>query len=520
MWWRPAWAPAKKRYNTQSNRSNQSIQSIQSTPITPIFLISPITQISPTMNTQSILLLAAVVVVAAVVLYCYIKHGEKRSCCDNCDKGCCSARLLVLLLLPISAMAVAQQVDGVSGASDPYARRHSERQVLAYSNDSLHDVYRIPAIAKNKKGELVAIYDYRVCGTDIGFGEVDQVMRISKNNGRKWSKEVKIADGMGGNENVFGVGFGDPALCLDRESGRGVLITVSGKCIYAYGTATHRPFIARQITTDGGHTWSTPEDITTQFWGKEGALFQKGKTDDGMGVFAWAGFFGSGKILQSRVTKVGQYYRLYAALLMRGTGLKGAYVVYSDDMGMTWQLLGGDATVQAAPDSDEPKVEELPSGQIVLSGRKWYGRTFNIWTFAEGSTTTGSWDKPVNSHDATGGIKVGANSCNGEILIVRGRLRGNGKRCTVALQSLPKADARADVTLYYKVLEEGKCYTSAEFAEDWHQGLQVTDKRSAYSTMCQQKDGRLAFFYEEEPYIYNMVYVPLTLSEATKGEVK
>ena len=458
------------------------------------------------MNTQSIILLAIVIVVAGFVLYRYLHSDNKCSCCEGCDKDCCAKLLILLLLMPMNMFAQSKPIDGV--------------QVLAYSNDSTRDVYRIPAIAKNKKGELVAIYDYRVCGTDIGFGEVDQVMRISKNNGKKWSKEVKIADGIGGNENVFGVGFGDPALCLDRESGRGVLITVSGKCIYSYGTATHRPFIARQITTDGVHTWSVPENITTQFWGKKGALFQTTENDDGMGVFAWAGFFGSGKILQSRVTKVDQFYRLYAALLVRGTGLKGAYVVYSDDMGMNWQLLGGNPAFQAAPDSDEPKVEELPSGQIVLSGRKWYGRTFNIWTFAEGSVTEGVWDKPVNSHDVATGIKVGANSCNGEILIVKGKLVENGKPCYVALQSLPKADTRADVTIFYKVLEGSKNYTSREFAEGWKLGLQVTDKRSAYSTMCLQKDGRIAFFYEEEPYIYNMVYVPLTLKQATNGEVK
>lgn len=472
------------------------------------------------MNTQSILLLAAVIVVAAYLLYRYLRRDNKCSCCDGCKKDC-SVRLLLLLILPMKwAFSYAQAVDATTNASALEPRLRAERQVLAYSNDSTRDVYRIPAIAKNKKGELIAIYDYRVCGSDIGFGEVDQVMRISRNNGWKWSEETKIADGMGGNDNVFGVGFGDPALCLDRESGKGVLITVSGKCAYGYANAAQRPYIARQTTTDGGHTWSAPEDITQQFWGREGALFQKGKTDDGMGVFAWAGFFGSGKILQSRRTKVGDYYRLYAALLLRGTGLKGAYVVYSDDMGMTWQLLGGDATLQAAPDSDEPKVEELPSGQIVLSGRKWYGRTFNVWTFAEGSTTAGSWDKPVNSHDVPTGIKVGANSCNGEILIVEGKLAKNGKRCHVALQSLPKADTRADVTIFYKVLEESRLYTSATFAEGWKQGFQVTDKRSAYSTMCLQKDKRIAFFYEEEPFIYNMVYVPLTLSQATNGEVK
>ena len=303
------------------------------------------------MNTQSVILLCVVIAVAGYALYRYLHSDNKCSCCDGCNKDCCAKLLLLFLLLPLSSLASASpNVDATTEATELQGKKRAEKQFLALSTDSTRDVYRIPAIAKNRKGELVAIYDYRVCGTDIGFGEVDQVMRISKNNGKRWSSEVKIADGMGGNDNIFGVGFGDPALCLDRESGRGVLITVSGKCIYSYGTATHRTFIARQITTDGGHTWSTPEDITLQFWGKEGAMFQKGKTDDGMGIFAWAGFFGSGKILQSRLTKVGKFYRLYAALLVRGTGLKGAYVVYSDDMGMTWQILG-DASFQAAPDT-------------------------------------------------------------------------------------------------------------------------------------------------------------------------
>ena len=472
------------------------------------------------MNIQSIILLAALVIIAAFVFYRYLRGDNKCGGCDGCSKGNCSSYIILLLLLPLNAMALSvPYVDARTETAGLDGKNRSKYQILANSNDSTRDVYRIPAIALNRKGQLVAIYDYRVCGTDIGFGEVDQVMRISKNNGKKWSKEVKIADGMGGNDNIFGVGFGDPALCLDRESNRGVLITVSGKCIYGYANADNRSFIARQTTDDGGHTWSEPQDITLQFWGRKGAMFQTNENDDGKDVFAWAGFFGSGKILQSRLTKVGQFYRLYAALLLRGTGLKGAYVVYSDDMGMNWHLLGGNPAFQAAPDSDEPKVEELPSGQIVLSGRKWYGRTFNIWTFSAGSTTEGTWDKPVNSHDVAGGIKVGANSCNGEILIVEGKNAQTRKPCHVALQSLPKADKRADVTIYYKVLEDGKKYTSASFAEGWKEGIQVSHTRSAYSTMCLQKDGRIAFFYEEEPYIYNMVYVPLTLSQATNGEV-
>ena len=313
------------------------------------------------MNTQSILLLAAVIVIAAFVLYRYLRSDNKCSCCDCCNKNNCTAHVLLFLIFSMKwAFSYAQDVDATTGASEVQPMHYSEKQFLAHSNDSTRDVYRIPAIAKNKKGELIAIYDYRVCGFDIGFGEVDQVMRISKNNGRKWAEETKIADGVGGEENIFGVGFGDPALCFDRESKRGVLISVSGRCIYGYAKADYRPFIARQVTTDGGHTWSTPEDITQQFWGKAGALFQQKETDDGMGVFAWAGFFGSGKILQSRLTKVGQYYRLYAALLVKGTGLKGAYVVYSDDMGMTWQLLGGDSTFQLLPTATSRRWRNCP----------------------------------------------------------------------------------------------------------------------------------------------------------------
>ena len=209
------------------------------------------------MNTQSILLLAAVIVIAAFVLYRYLRSDNKCSCCDCCNKNNCTAHILLFLIFSMKwAFSYAQNVDATTGASEVKPMHYSEKQFLAHSNDSTRDVYRIPAIAKNKKGELIAIYDYRVCGFDIGFGEVDQVMRISKNNGRKWSEETKIADGVGGEENVFGVGFGDPALCFDRESKRGVLISVSGRCIYGYAKADYRPFIARQVTTDGGHTWA------------------------------------------------------------------------------------------------------------------------------------------------------------------------------------------------------------------------------------------------------------------------
>ena len=59
--------------------------------------------------------------------------------------------------------------------------------------------YRIPAIAVNRRGTLIAVSDYRPCGGDIGFGKVDLRYRLSDNNGATWSRELVLAEGDGVN---------------------------------------------------------------------------------------------------------------------------------------------------------------------------------------------------------------------------------------------------------------------------------------------------------------------------------
>ena len=72
-------------------------------------------------------------------------------------------------------------------------------------------------------------------------------------------------------------------------------------------------------------------------------------------------FMSSGKVCQSSIAKVGKYYRVYAALCTR----KGNFVVYSDDFGDTWNVLGS-ATESCAPQGDEVKCEELPDGSVII----------------------------------------------------------------------------------------------------------------------------------------------------------
>ena len=104
---------------------------------------------------------------------------------------------------------------------------------------------------------------------------------------------------------------------------------------------------------------------------------------------------------------MGHYYRLYAALCARPGGNR---VVYSDDLGRTWQALG-DIHTSPAPNGDEPKVEELPNGDVLLSSRVSGGRLFNIFHYLSERNATGAWEQqPVLSQKENGGIKALQNS--------------------------------------------------------------------------------------------------------------
>jgi len=396
----------------------------------------------------------------------------------------------------------------------------SQYQYLWYSNSPEGHPYRIPAIVNTRKNVLLAINDYRPSGADIGYGEVDLMIRRSRDNGATWEKGEILANGEPRYANTypyFGYGYGDAAVVADRESDQVLAICVSGKVPYPSSSASQRPCVARIVSLDGGETWHEPEEITSQFFGSYNSLLR----DTEASIDCFGGFFGSGKILQSRVVKRDKYYRLYAAMLCRGTGVSGAYVVYSDDFGQTWKLLSA-KNRKAAEGSDEPKVEELPNGAIVLSGRKSGGRYFNVWNWSDDTFTRGAWSSAsaVASNEVSGGIKVGNNSCNGEILLLDAVKVATGERTSVLLQSLPWGNGRYDVGIWFKEIDATRTYSASTIAQNWTKGLQVSDRSSAYSTMCLQSDLRIGFFYEEDPNGYCMVYVPLTLEQITNGEFR
>lgn len=371
--------------------------------------------------------------------------------------------------------------------------------------------YRIPAIATAKNGNLIAVSDYRHCGADIGFGRVDLHYRISNDNGQHWSKELTMVEGDGVKGSTK-CGYGDCAIVADAKSSEVLVVCVTGNTVYGWESTNrqnpNRVAVLRSF--DNGETWGEPEEITEDIY----TLFDRSALGPVQSLF-----FGSGRICQSRQIKRGKYYRIYAALCARPGGNR---VVYSDDFGRTWKALG-DINISPAPQGDEPKIEELPNGDVVLSSRSWGGRHYNIFNYISQRKATGVWQEVAVSNEQQGGVVAKENSTNGEILIVDAISDATGKCVPLALQSVPLGPGRANVGIYYKMLESRADYdTPIDFAMGWSGPYQVSDINSAYSTMVQQPDGRIAFFYEEETYgpntAYTNMYIPLSLEQITAGE--
>ncbi len=402
-----------------------------------------------------------------------------------------------------------------------------EYQYLWYGNAKVP--YRIPSIVTLRNGKLLALNDERPCGADIGYGRVDQVMRLGSKDGRRWDAPRYIIQGSYTDDGIRDDGFGDPAMVVDRESGTVLLLLVCGHTVCWNGNwpdGEPNP-VARLYSTDNAKTWGdaidgkhsrAPQgamcswaDITNDVYG---AFVQRG--EEGFDQYRVQSLFvGSGKLTQSKLIKAGSHYRVYVPVWTKNQGNR---VLYTDDLGQTWHALGGKAALPC-PRGDEPKCEELPDGSVVLSSRKSAGRYFNVYKYTDKAAAAGQWGECVASNEVQGGIACGRNSTNGEILILDVKKKADGTPAILALQSLPTADGRANVKIYWKDITAPQTYASPRaFAEGWDQNpYQVSHTGSAYSTMTVQKDGRIGFYFEEEPEGYSLVYVPISLETITNN---
>lgn len=422
---------------------------------------------------------------------------------------------------PVKATNIKVVVERVKASVEPQVN------IFDYQANT-REGYRIPAIAvTGKSGAVVAFSDARYTpgASDIGNGRVDLVVSRSEDNGKTWStpEVMKDAQGrpvaQGDGKKVNNdpnksrtAGYGDPAVVADRESDDILVMSVSGYTLF-WNARRHTPnAVARWFSNDGGKTFTQHEDITEHIYKQFDNTTPRGKIE--------SMFFGSGRITQSHRIKVGTHYRIYAVL----SGLNvnpnniANWVMYSDDFGKNWKILG-DAMTPAIPHSaDEPKCEELPDGSVVVSSRRGYGRWFNVFRFTDSAKGEGYWEEMAHSPL----VKASDNACNGELLIVPVVKKATNEKMYLALQSIPFGPGRTNVGINYKELADASDFSSsANFAKQWDGTHQASHYASAYSVMAWQKNNTLAFMYEEDPEVahpgYTLVYKNYTIEQITDG---
>lgn len=412
-------------------------------------------------------------------------------------------------------------------AADDSGTKTDLRTFTVFDTHNSTVPYRIPAIGKAYNGDIIAVADYRYSKGDIGTGKLDLRLRRSTDNGASWgdvlTPEMFKGDGKNANGTDFVRGtsvatqgrhdacaYGDPCIVGDRTSPRMMITSCSGYPGFGEGDNTYHQGWARWYSDDNGANWKGPEYLDEKF------VYEPLRK---AGHYIHGFFIGSGKIHQSRYIKKDKYYRLYCAGLSQTSGSKANWVLYSDDFGETWAFLGGTKTSPLAG-GDEPKVEELPNGNVILSSRTPYGRYFNIYTYSEPlDGESGSWGTMALSNSAVNGL-VSSESfgTNGEIQIMPVTRKSDGTKTFIALQSLPTGANRTNVKIFYKEIGSADKYdTPADFAKDWDGSYQVSTTTSAYSTWCLQGDNALGLLYEENNYNsgYDIVYKHLTVETVT-----
>ncbi|MCC8070848.1 MAG: glycoside hydrolase [Bacteroidales bacterium] len=370
-------------------------------------------------------------------------------------------------------------------ADDGQLKFTKNAEAIVFSSEATSpqsDGYRIPAIARLSDGSLIAMADLRP-GTwrDLGNNNHISVMGrtlpyVDGQYAMIWTPQVAIAEGMDSVSSGLYFAHGDAALMSDGK-GNVLLMCASGDI----NTGPGHPLVARYISHNDGADW----EVTDQTLPVE-SLYNGGE---------YSHFFTSGRILQSRIIEHNGIPRIYVAVA--GSAPHNA-ILYSDDLGETWQLLG------FAGNAQEAIMEELPDGSVLYSARqnRWglNGRVFMVYTYDDPSFTSGSWSdmKVIESGDGDG---LGAShSCNGSMLLLH---KPEWGKKHVLLHSASQTPKRQRVTVYYKIIDEDQpeLWRNPDFfVTDWTPLSQLTDNNSAYSTMVEDQNGNVAILLEDTNY--------------------
>ena len=209
--------------------------------------------------------------------------------------------------------------------------------------------YRIPALVSTADGTVLAFCGGRRAGRGDS-GQIDLLLRRSSDGGRTWSPTQVVVSWPG-----FTVG--NPTPVLVRETGDIVLVFCSNQA-EAHESTIRKGLYGRAVWTvtspDGGLTWGTPVEITSQVMRDDWTWYATGPCH-------------AIQLRSGRLLVPGNHRHLDTETV---TLSRHAHVIYSDDLGASWHI-GGGIDVEGA---NESVVVETRAGTVYLNSRDQHGR--------------------------------------------------------------------------------------------------------------------------------------------------
>lgn len=343
--------------------------------------------------------------------------------------------------------------------------------------------YRIPAITTAKDGSLVAVIDKRWNNNADLPGKITVEAKRSTDGGHTWSEAVRVSG------ETIGNGYGDASIVTDRKSGR-IFVIFNGDNGFFGSSASNPLRFYYSYSDDNGITWSDKIEFTQFIYSERCVEHCQYYLPERRNV--WVGMFlTSGIALQ---TREGRIAVASVGRLSTGGGYENR-AVYSDDLGLTWNISKNAARVGG----DESKLFQTNNGQMVMSIRQYGHRKFSY------SDDLGySWENLTDMND------IHDPNCNGDVMRYTSTIDGYNK--DRILHTVPYSGGRNNVSILLSY-DEGKT---------WPIKKVICPSDSAYSAITADHNGDIHVFYEKTmPEIgagYTNVVASFSLDWITDGK--
>ena len=355
-----------------------------------------------------------------------------------------------------------------STGSDVFSQERSPIPVFL-SGDEGHRTYRIPAIIRLPDKTLMAFAEGRVNSSD-DFGNIDIVMKTSRDQGKTWSPMKTIVD-------VDSLQAGNPAPVVDRMDPR----FPRGRIFLFYNTGNQTESEIRQgigerkvwyiTSADGGKTWDKPVNISHEVMPDQHAWRSYANTP-GHALQVASGIF-KGRLLIAANHSAGEPKIDFTDY--------SSHVFYTDDHGGHFHF-SEDVPI---PGSNEATATDLSNDRIMLNARDQKGE-LHMRIVAISSDGGSHWDTAYHEPQLPDPV------CEGSILTID-RSMGHHK---LAFCNAANTDQRNDLTIRFSK-DDGMTWPEKKQID---RGGVESDDPTAYSDIVLLDPGNIGVLYEKDGY--------------------